>query len=114
MEDSITLRPSEQRRVQVLLQLAGGVIPSGQAAELLSVSEREVRRLAAALGRPAARFRAFPGMPAPATTVSVPTASFHPSCRNQHSRSPRRRGNHRIPGAMDRSESPNCWQVRLL
>jgi len=50
MEDSITLRLSEQRRVQVLMQLAGGVISSGQAAELLSLSERQVRRLAAALG----------------------------------------------------------------
>src|SRR5580658_5855350 len=50
MEDSITLRLSEQRRVQVLLQLAGGVISSGQAAELLCLSERQVRRLAAALG----------------------------------------------------------------
>jgi transposase len=50
MEDSITLRFSEQRRMQVLMQLAGGVILSGQAAELLSLSERQVRRLAAALG----------------------------------------------------------------
>ena len=50
MEDSITLRLSEQRRVHVLIQLAGGVISSGQAAELLSLSERQVRRLAAALG----------------------------------------------------------------
>lgn len=50
MEDSITLRLSEQRRVQVLLQLAGGLISSGQAAELLNLSERQVRRLAAALG----------------------------------------------------------------
>jgi len=50
MEDSITLRRSEQRRVQVLTQLAGGVVSVGQAAELLSLSERQVRRLAAALG----------------------------------------------------------------
>ena len=50
MEDSITFRLSEQRRAQVLIQLAGGVISSGQAAELLSLSERQVRRLAAALG----------------------------------------------------------------
>jgi hypothetical protein len=50
MEDSITLKRSEQRRVQVLMQLAGGVISSGQAAELLSLSERQVRRLAAVLG----------------------------------------------------------------
>jgi hypothetical protein len=50
MEDSITLKLSEQRRVQVLMQLAGGVISSGQAAELLSLSERQVRRLAAVLG----------------------------------------------------------------
>jgi transposase len=50
MEDSITLRRSEQRRVHVLMQLAGGVVSAGQAAELLSLSERQVRRLAAALG----------------------------------------------------------------
>jgi Glyoxalase-like domain len=50
MEDSITLRRSEQRRVQVLTQLAGGVISSGQAAALLSLSERQVRCLTAALG----------------------------------------------------------------
>jgi transposase len=50
MEDSITLRRSEQRRVHVLMQLAGGVVSTGQAAELLSLSERQVRRLAAALG----------------------------------------------------------------
>ena len=49
MEDSITLRRSEQRRVQVLTQLAGGVVSSGQAAELLSLGERQIRRLAAAL-----------------------------------------------------------------
>ena len=49
MEDSITLRLSEQRRVQVLTQLAGGVVSSGQAAELLSLGERQIRRLAAAL-----------------------------------------------------------------
>jgi hypothetical protein len=49
MEDSITLRRSEQRRVHVLMQLAGGVVSTGQAAELLSLSERQVRRLSAAL-----------------------------------------------------------------
>ncbi len=49
MEDSITLRRSEQRRVHVLLQLAAGVVSAGQAAELLSLSERQVRRLAAAM-----------------------------------------------------------------
>jgi hypothetical protein len=41
MEDSITLRRSEQRRVHVLMQLAGGVVSAGQAAELLSLSERQ-------------------------------------------------------------------------
>ena len=37
MEDSITLKRSEPRRVQVLMQLAGGVISSGQAAEFRGV-----------------------------------------------------------------------------
>ena len=55
MEDSITLRRSEQRRVHVLMQLAGGVVSAGQAAELLSLSERQVRRLAATAERKPAR-----------------------------------------------------------
>lgn len=49
MEDSITLRRSEQRRVHVLLQFAAGAVSAGQAAELLSLSERQVRRLAAVM-----------------------------------------------------------------
>ena len=55
MGDSITLRLSEQRRVQVLMQLAGGEISSGQAAELLSPASARSgvwRPRWAAMGRP--------------------------------------------------------------
>jgi hypothetical protein len=48
MEDSITWRRPEQPRVQLLTQLAEGVVSAGQAAELPSLIERQVRRLAAA------------------------------------------------------------------
>lgn len=47
MEGNVILNPKEQRRLLVLNQLEGGALTNQQAAELLQVSVRQVRRLRA-------------------------------------------------------------------
>jgi transposase len=51
MEETITMRHSEQRRVLVLTRVLDGGLTVAEAAELLGVSERSVHRLRARLER---------------------------------------------------------------
>src|SRR5438105_3617528 len=48
MEDSVTLNQAEQRRLLVLNHLEAGALVNAEAAELLGVSTRQIRRLRAA------------------------------------------------------------------
>jgi len=48
MEDSVTLSQAEQQRLLVLNDLEAGIVISTEAAELLGLSVRQVRRLRAA------------------------------------------------------------------
>ena len=48
MEDSVTLNAAEQQRLLILNDLEAGIVISAEAAELLGVSVRQVRRLRAA------------------------------------------------------------------
>jgi transposase len=50
MEDSVTLSHTEQQRLLVLNDLEAGIVISAEAAKLLGVSVRQVRRLRAAYG----------------------------------------------------------------
>jgi DNA-directed RNA polymerase specialized sigma24 family protein len=49
MEEAITMRHSEQRRVSVLARVLGGELTVAEAAELLGLSERSIHRLRARL-----------------------------------------------------------------
>src|ERR1035437_5896757 len=48
MEDSVTLNAAKQQRLLVLNDLEAGIVISAEAAELLGLSVRQVRRLRAA------------------------------------------------------------------
>ena len=51
MEDRVTLNAAEQRRVVVLNHFISGATTLAETAELLRLSERQVRRLAATCAR---------------------------------------------------------------
>jgi Homeodomain-like domain len=74
MKETITLNTQEQKRVMVLPRLLVGQLTAAEAAVLLSLSERQVRRLYAAYRKEGAAPQALAARPCKAA-ISVRVSS---------------------------------------